>query len=388
MLNYSLQAGFLCNRTLALHRNSSQLSTLLLVISGINVALSITAALGNVLILVALHKESSLNPPTKLFLRCLALSDLCVGLIVQPVGIVSLMAAFYHRWNFCHVAELLWYSFSIVAADFSLATLSAISVDRLLALSLGIRYKQVVTMKRARLFLALFLLLSIGNYVTQYVLNFFSFLVYSALMWIALLITSMFCYTRIYFALQNHIEEHVIPLGEPNTISSLNLSRYKKTVSTALWLFAALMICYLPFGLVLFVETMLSEITEPVVITAYFGITLVYLNSTLNPLLYGCKIREVRHAVKKILRNLSFGSWRAKRLEQVTSGFVHDEKLSPSHRQTSFPGSFPGRFSKWRRVERKPILPLTILENGGDPSWDVGCNLPCSSPLQAIIDSR
>ena len=282
------------------------------------------------MILIALHKDSSLNPPSNLFLRFLAFSDLCVGLVVQPVGVVSLMAAFYHRWNLCHVAELLWYSFSIVAADFSLATLSAISVDRLLALSLGIRYKQVVTMKRARLFLALFLLLAIGNYVTQYVLKFFAFLVYSALMWIALLITSMYCYTRIYLALPNHIEEHIIPLGKPNGISPLNFTRYKKTVSTSLWLFAALMICYLPFGLVLFVETMVSEITEPVVITAYFGITLVYLNSTLNPLLYCWKIREVRHAVKKILRNLGFGNWRTNRLEQATSGFVYDGKLSPN----------------------------------------------------------
>ena len=224
------------------NRNSSQLSTVLLVISGTNVALSMTATLGNALILIALHKESSLNPPSKRFLRCLAFSDLCNGLVVQPVGVVSLTKAFYRRWNFCHVAELLWYSFSIVATDFSLATLSAISVDRLLARSLGIRYTQVVTMKRARWFLALFLLLSIGIYVTQYVVNFFAFIVYSALMWIALLITSMYCYTRIYLALRSHIEEHVIPHGEPNGTSQINLSRYKKTVSTALWLFAALII--------------------------------------------------------------------------------------------------------------------------------------------------
>ena len=51
---------------------------------------------------------------------------------------------------------------------------------------------------------------------------------------------------------------------------------------------------------------MLSEIAEPVVITAYFGITLVYLNSTLNPLSHCWKIREARHAVKKILRKLWF----------------------------------------------------------------------------------
>ena len=305
MLNYSIQAGFLCNRTLPANRNSSELPTLLLVISGINVALSITATLGNALILVAFYKESSLNPPSKLFLRCLAFSDLCVGLVVQPLAVLSLLAAFYHLWNFCRVTELLWYSFNIVAVDFSLATLSAISIDRLLALSLGIRYRQVVTMKRTRWCVGLLLLFSIVNCFTQYG-NYFAFIVYSALMWILLLTTLTCCYARIFLILRNHLQAQVIPQGEPNGISPLNLSRYKKTVSTALWVFAALLICYLPFGLVLLAQTMLPEITEPVVIVGFFGLTLVYLNSSLNPLLYCWKIREVRHAVKEVLTNVGF----------------------------------------------------------------------------------
>ena len=79
MLNYSIQTGFLCNQTLPANRNSSELPTVLIVISGINVALSITATLGNALIHVAFYKESSLNPPSKLFLRCLAFSDRCAA---------------------------------------------------------------------------------------------------------------------------------------------------------------------------------------------------------------------------------------------------------------------------------------------------------------------
>ena len=304
-MNHSLQAGFLCHPNLAIHNNSSELSTLLLVISGINVTLSITATLGNALILVALHKDSSLNPSSKLFFRCLAVSDLCVGLVVQSLAVLSLLTAFYHRWNFCRVVELLWYSFSIVLADFSLVTLSAISADRLLALSLGIRYRQVVTMKRARLFLALFLLFSIGNCFAQYV-NYFAFIVYCASMWILLLITPLYCYARIFFILRNHIQAQVIPRGQPNGLSPLNLSRYKKTVSSALWVFAVLIICYLPFGLVLILETTLSEVSAPLVIVSYFAITLVYLNSSLNPLLYCWKIKEVRHSVKEILRNFGF----------------------------------------------------------------------------------
>ena len=160
-------------------------------------------------------------------------------------------------------------------------------------------------MKRARLCVALFLLFSIGNCFTQYV-NYFAFIVYSALTWILLLITSTYCYARIFFALRNHIQAQVIPQSQQNGISPLNLSRYKKTVSTALWVSATLMICYLPFGLVLIARSILSRITGSLVILALFGLSLVYLNSSLNPLLYCWKIREVRHAVKEILKNLVF----------------------------------------------------------------------------------
>jgi len=59
--------------------------TFYLLLSTLNIFLSITASLGNVLILVALHKETSLHPPTKLLFRCLAITDLCVGVIAQPL---------------------------------------------------------------------------------------------------------------------------------------------------------------------------------------------------------------------------------------------------------------------------------------------------------------
>ena len=52
-----------------------------ILLSSLNIFLSITATLGNVLILVALRNVSSVHPPTKLLLRCLAVTDLCVGLI-------------------------------------------------------------------------------------------------------------------------------------------------------------------------------------------------------------------------------------------------------------------------------------------------------------------
>ena len=60
----------------------------------LNIFLSITTFLGNALILVALHKASSVHPPTKLLFRCLAVTDLCVGLVTQPLGAIAFYSPF------------------------------------------------------------------------------------------------------------------------------------------------------------------------------------------------------------------------------------------------------------------------------------------------------
>ena len=49
--------------------------------SALNTLLSITASLGNALILIARHKVISIHPPTKLSFRCLAVTDLIVALL-------------------------------------------------------------------------------------------------------------------------------------------------------------------------------------------------------------------------------------------------------------------------------------------------------------------
>ena len=50
-----------------------------------NVFLAFTATVSNTVILIALHKVSSIHPPTKFLFRCLAMSDFCVGVIAQPL---------------------------------------------------------------------------------------------------------------------------------------------------------------------------------------------------------------------------------------------------------------------------------------------------------------
>ena len=120
----------------------------LLVLLVLNGFVAITAFLGNTLILVALHKQSSLHAPSKLLFRNLATTDLCVGIIVEPLFVTYLISTLKERWNFCPYVFAVLSITGHVLCGVSLSTLTAISVDRLLALLLGLRYRQVVTLKR------------------------------------------------------------------------------------------------------------------------------------------------------------------------------------------------------------------------------------------------
>jgi len=71
---------------------STWLTSVLALLSALNIFLSVTASLGNALILVALQKETSLHPPAKLLFQSLAVTDFFAGLVSQPLFAVALMA--------------------------------------------------------------------------------------------------------------------------------------------------------------------------------------------------------------------------------------------------------------------------------------------------------
>ena len=123
------------------------------VFAAINIAFSVTASLGNVIILLALHKVTSIHSPTKVLLQCLVVTDLCVGLISQPLYATSLVNAGIANFDmniFRYVTRLILPMSALVLCGVSLATSAAISVDRLLALFLGLNYRYVATLRRVR----------------------------------------------------------------------------------------------------------------------------------------------------------------------------------------------------------------------------------------------
>ena len=270
--------------------------------SAVNTLFSITAILGNSLILLALHKESSLHPPSILLYRCLATTDLLVGLVSQPLYVTYWMSLVHKHWSLCRYTREAIVISSYVLCGVSLLTMTAISVDRLLAMLLGLRYKEIVTLRRTYIILAIV-------WVGCLVAGLFSYLNYRIGLWYRIitipscLVISVASYTKIFRALSHHqaqIQDHV--QRQPSQPNALNMARYRKAVYNALWVQLALVVCYVPLFTVKIVIFFSSKRFSNLFLIYGMPIVLMFFNSTLNPFLYCWKISEVRRAVKQTIR--------------------------------------------------------------------------------------
>ena len=282
--------------------------------TALNIFLSIFATLGNVLILVALRKVSSIHPPTKLLFRCLAVTDLCVGLLGQPFNVyVMYIAISLDIGNF--IVELVYvFVFIIIGlVAVSILTSAAISVDRLLALLLGLRYRHVVTLCRVRVLIACVWFIAVSNaslLCVAWIL--FHDKLELASLWtvrafiIFSIIVSTFSYTKIFLTLrhqQAQVRDHVQPEQSSRARSVLNIARYKKTVYSVAWIQFAMLACYGPYIVMAFLWHFgnIDYSTESR-ITGKVSSCLIFLNSSLNPVLYCWRIKDIRQEVKNTIR--------------------------------------------------------------------------------------
>ena len=280
----------------------------------LNIFLSISATLGNALILVALRNVSSIHPPTKLLFRCLAVTDMCVGLLCEPLYVyVKYITMSLDIGNY--IVELDYVSLFIICVLLSVTILTsaAISVDRLLALLLGLRYRHVVTLCRVRVLIACVWFIVVSNgflYCVASIL--FHDKLELASLWtfrafgIFSIIVSTFSYTKIFFTLrhqQAQVRDHVQPEQSSRVRSVLNIARYKKTVYGVAWIQFAMLACYGPITVMGFLWYFGNiDYSTEIRIAKEFFRCLVFLNSSLNPVLYCWRIKDVRQEVKNTIR--------------------------------------------------------------------------------------
>ena len=271
-----------------------------IVLSVLNIFLAITATLGNALIFLALGRNSCLHAPSRLLIRCLTFTDLCVGLISQPLAALHAISILTKHLAIFRFTVVSTYITSSILSGVSLFVLTFISIDRLLALSLGVRYRQTVTAKRVRIVVIFIWAVNIVNAAIRVLGHRFVYYTFSLVSILLCLVISTFCYGKICRTLraQSIKVRASVSEGQLNESSQLHVEKYKKTVSSALWVHFTLLACYLPYSIV----SGLRAVTgDDFLVAEGFSATLIFFNSSVNPVLYCWRIREVRKAVKQAI---------------------------------------------------------------------------------------
>lgn len=285
----------------------------------VNAVSALTTIIANTLIVVALKKIplAQVHSVFKAFLFNLAFADLTVGLVVQPAYISAVLTAMYGYPNASRILGTLFYLVNWYFANISASFLTAIAIDRLLALYLRRRYRNVVTFKKVVRALAFLWIYKLA----ETVILVFDYRIYNILTNCGLgvcIAAITFCYLKIYFTLRRHNSTvrdrmRMFPLQSAHgtcrqrqficvTIGQFNMTRYKRSVHNMLYLYAAFAFCYLPPFCVL-VVMQVRGVDRATHIVRFLGATLILINSSLNPLLYCWRIREIRRMVRRTIRN-------------------------------------------------------------------------------------
>ena len=276
----------------------------------LNAFLSYTAVMLNCLTIYALTKLSSLPRPLKTLLLSLAVSDLGVGLMVQPSYIASLVMEMEQKTD-NNPAYNITYKFYVFTVNFfgyaSLFGVTFLTLDRFLAVHLHLRYQQLVSHKRV-------VVVMVSKWVFSAVLSFLrlwiptrvSFIIF-AIISLSLLLTTMPINYKIYVSVRHHVNQiqalQVQPTANQNGEAGTSLAGWRKFAIGTLLVYLAFLVCYLPNFCFLIVY-LISGPSSSTTVLDLFSSTLLFLNSTLNPLIYCWKMRRIRLTILTILRNI------------------------------------------------------------------------------------
>ena len=272
-----------------------------------NVILCCTAVTLNSVTIYALRKTPSVPMPLKVLLLNLAVSDLGVGILCHPLYIVRLVLDLELGVTASPTFERVYWFVIILFTDVSFFGVVCLSVDRFLALRIHLKYKQLVTQKRVMTVVisswifsaAMFLLtslLKIPFHVTKLVI----------------IITRGTCFVvsgilncYIYGIVRRHANQiqsiQVHGNAQDNPPDVANSRRMRKSMFTTVYVYLLFLLCYLPnISVLWFISSSPSLITK---VVHSYTFTLFLLNSSLNPLIYCWKMRDIRQTIRNMMQN-------------------------------------------------------------------------------------
>ncbi|XP_074621385.1 melanocyte-stimulating hormone receptor-like [Acropora palmata] len=263
----------------------------------LNVPLMVIAIFGNTLVVASLSKIPSIRTASFKMLRSLAVSDLLVGCIAQPFFITSELTA-------NPLVEKLSELIEFILCGVSLTTMTAISLDRFLALHYAMRYNTLIVEKSHVVFVSICMLWFTNLLMSA--IYFWNWTAYFHIMAVGVCVCifiSTFSFIRIYLIVRKHrIQIQTQQQAAAQTSiqdQSVNMLRIKRSAINTFIFYIIMIMCYLP----VLVSMSLSSISyKHWTKTWHLAETIVFLNSSVNPGLYIWRLSGLRVAVVKTLK--------------------------------------------------------------------------------------
>ena len=279
----------------------SEQNTMLAVNILANILLMLTAILGNLSILLCFVFVSSVRSTSNYLLFGLALTDLGVGIVVQPLYIFVLFCVYSNSAPHCTVLAVYSIATSFLGG-ISLLYITLIGMDRYLAIRLHLRYRQLVTEKRINIIqLSVWVINATLSLV--WMEGFHVYSMFAAVVVSTSLLVIFAVYIKVYLVVRRHkVQIRDQMSSQMSQFENCRLRRLRKSAINTLYVFFAFLLCYLPFSVTTTINNISSTPSRASILAFEFSATLMLSNSSLNPLMYCVRLPEFRRAIKNIFR--------------------------------------------------------------------------------------
>ena len=268
----------------------------------LNAYLSYSTTILNLIAIYAIRKTSSLSKNLKTLLLSQAVSDFGVGLLVQPMVVAQAMNSKRNSETRLIPTKLLIFATNLFIFA-TLFSVTALCADRFLAIHLHLRYQELVTYKRVvAAVISIWLISALISLIRIFLpkqIMYVGFVIIIS----ACIITATFLSAKLYLTLRRHINQIQVPLVAQNDQGE-SVQRKRKSAMASLYVYLVFIVCYLPNICVLITIASNSEPRIDVNHLQFYTLTLLFLNSTLNPLIYCWKMKRIQHTIVGTLRNL------------------------------------------------------------------------------------
>lgn len=274
------------------------------VLTALHLVCGPTTAGLNFVILRAIWKTKSLHTPSMVLTFGLAISDVCMGALAQPLIMVYLLTMQIKGVHHLHcLSGILSQSIvTYLSGSFGL-TLLAISIDRLLAIKTKTKYKTLVTLKRAITCLVIiwgvcFAIVPILLIINSLEVIFATVLVVG----LVILMTVIAVNVDAFRSLRNSSLEKK-PDKKAEAVQRKNVSSFKQTLWTILIILAVIMLLFLPYicnGIVYLNNPVLDSEVQNALYN--IGVFILSLHSLANPIVYLWRMKKIRDAVRSSIK--------------------------------------------------------------------------------------